>query len=85
MKILSIEGKELEACFQFEYKGYLVSATTIYSIHKPEVRIFLLTDSDRVNMPFSNIPEAIKWIDENSEGKVIINDNDKLYYPLNHL
>jgi hypothetical protein len=30
MRILSIEGKELKACFQFEYKGFTVSFSTIY-------------------------------------------------------
>ena len=70
MKILSIEGKELKACFQFEYKGFLVSATTIF---EKKVRIFFTKDgTDRTNIQFSNIPEAIKWIDKNSE-EVIVN------------
>ena len=94
MKILSIEGKELKACFQFDYKGWLVSFSTIY---EKEVRIFFIKDRTvRTHIQFSNIPEAIKWIDENlkgvarffdenSKGKVDEEVNDKLYYPLNHL
>jgi hypothetical protein len=74
MRILSIEGKELKACFQFEYKGFTVSFSTIY---EPEVRIFFTKDGHK---QFLNIPEAIKWIDENSKVSL-----DKLYYPLNHL
>jgi len=81
MRILSIEGKELKACFQFEYKGFTVSFSTIY---EKEVRIFFTKDGHK---QFPNIPEAIKWIDENDENSkgVIVNDRNKLYYPLNHL
>ena len=92
MRILSIEGKELKACFQFEYKGFTVSFSTIYEPEQftNQVRIFFTKDrTDRTHIRFSDIPEAIKWIDENSKGKFIVKDkfyyNDKLYYSLNHL
>lgn len=64
IKILSIEGTEIEACFQFEYGGFLVSASTI----DKEVRIFFLPDLHKVGkkgIEFSSIPEAIEWINEN--------------------
>ena len=36
-KILDVSGKMLPAVFQMEYKGYIISATTIYH---PEVAVF---------------------------------------------
>ena len=58
MKILSIEGTEIKACFQFEYGGFLVSASTIGN---KEVRIFFLPDLhlNKTGIEFSSVPEAI--------------------------
>ena len=65
MKIIDIAGSELKACVKFHYRGYLISASTIFKPHNVEVSRLMGTEG--ISNPLhraDHIQSAIEWVDE---------------------
>lgn len=65
MKIVDIAGSELKACVKFHYRGYLISASTIFKPHNVEVSRLMGTEG--ISNPLhraDHIQSAIEWVDE---------------------
>lgn len=68
MIIVDIQAQPVEACCQFDYKGLVISASTVFRPHS--VLVFL---SPRDAVPLSpelgSVEAAIAWIDEWTTGR----------------
>jgi len=58
MNIVDVNNQNVKACLGFEYKGYVVSCSTIFTPH--EVVVF---DGDKDEYRALSIPDAIRWIE----------------------
>jgi len=63
MKIVNIAAQQIEACAVFTYKGYEISASTIF---KP-TQVLVISDADGLDFrsapAFNSVQEAIEWVD----------------------
>tara|TARA_R110002020_G_scaffold269071_4_gene484395 strand:- start:1114 stop:1503 length:390 start_codon:yes stop_codon:yes gene_type:complete len=61
MNLLNLEGENIKGCLSFKYKGYEVSSSNILDkfFH---IAVFE-EDTGLFKGQFSNIPEAINWIE----------------------
>lgn len=61
MKMLDIDGDKTQACFQFEYKGFLISCSNLMRKNIIEVVVFDQTSEDYWQR--ANILDAMALID----------------------
>jgi hypothetical protein len=63
MRIIDAGECSVNACAQFEYKGWTVSMSTILNKRRVEVLVF----NDLCDMACNTVEDAIKFIDEMEE------------------
>ena len=63
MKITNIVGDELAACCKFHYRGFEVSASTIFKPHNVEVCKLIPEGITNPLHRADHIQSAIEWID----------------------
>lgn len=68
MKMLDFNGDVTQACFQMEYKGYLISVSNLYRINLIEVVIFCV-ETNR-NWSAETLISAMQIIDHVLDKKV---------------
>lgn len=69
MKIIDIAGSELKACVKFHYRGYLISASTIFKPHNVEISKQVETGVSPPLHSCDHIQDAIEWIDSQIKKK----------------
>lgn len=67
MRILDFNGDVTHACFQFEYKGFLISCSNLLRKNLVEVVVFGQTSEDYWQR--ANVPDAMALIDNMVGGK----------------
>lgn len=68
MKIVGIDGLPVKACCSFMYRGYTISASTIFHPHGVAVfKLFPDGVADRTMHSCDYIQSAIEWVDEQIE------------------
>ncbi len=69
MKIVDIAGDQLRACCKFHYRGYLISASTIFKPHNVEVSKQVETGVSPPLHSCDHIQSAIEWVDSQIASK----------------
>ena len=64
MKIVDCANQPVQACVVFDYKGFHVSASTIFRPHS--VFVCDPLTAAFVSPQLDTVEEAIKWIEENA-------------------
>jgi hypothetical protein len=66
MKIVDTAGRRIEACCQFEHRGYTISISTVFHSHWAEVAVFTTTNPHTFKT-FANVEAAMDYINQITE------------------
>lgn len=62
MELLDFHAKKIKACFQFNYKGFIVSCSSIMNVNRVDI-IFWDTNDELKCHSANTIPHALAKID----------------------
>ena len=64
LRIVDCAGVSLCACATFEYRGFVVSASTVFAPNNSVLVFDRPTDAKPVSPEFYSVEDAINWIEE---------------------